>query len=348
MRATIRQVAERANVSRMTVSRVVRGRRHQVNEETYQRVLDAMRELNYIPVRPAMQNHHIETHCIGMVPYYRNPSRNQIDSQTFAGLCDGAGRNGYDLFILLRAEAEWLGDREDLRFLDRRCDGYIFVSPGADEWQAGLESLAANDVPAVVCYRREVPEGVAWVDPDNEGIIQAAVGCLRGHGHTHLAYMGGPPNCGDNEQCLANLPGPRVNVDDRERLRHFLLLAGESPFVSHLTDGEWQLKPREADELLGSGATGIVCVNDYVALQVWQAAEERGLKVPGDISIVGVDNQPEAAHRGLTSVGFGYENVGRLAVQAWLELQAGAEAEACSRVAPVYFTERSSTGPVRG
>ncbi|BCM90676.1 lactose operon repressor [Abditibacteriota bacterium] len=347
MRATIRQVAERAQVSRMTVSRVLQGRRHQVSEETYERVFAVMQEMNYIPVRPVMQNRQIQTNTIGLVPYHRNPSRNLIDSLTFEGLCDSAGQNGHDLFIMLRAEAEWMANREELRFLDRRSDGFIFISPGAHEWQTALETLVQHKIPAVVCYRRDVPEGVAWVDPDNKRIVDLALDCLMHQGHRDIAYLSGPKTTASANGLLANISGPRVNYDDESRIRRFSerlsgAIGSKEPFILCPTDPDWKLAPSEVHVLLDSGVTGVMCANDHMALQLWDHLEAMGLRVPDDLSLVSVDNQISAAHRGLSSIGFGYAEVGREAVSAWLELRAGANASACCKVVPVHLVERAS------
>lgn len=350
MRSTIRQVAERAQVSRMTVSRVLQGRKHQVNDATYQRVLAVIQEMNYAPVRPAMQNRHIETNTIGLVPYDRNPSRNLIDSLTFEGLCEGASQHSYDLFIMLRGEAEWMANREEMRFLDRRSDGFIFISPGINEWKTALETLLQHDIPAIVCYRRDVPEGVAWVDPDNERIVQLAVDHLLAHGHRRLAYLSGPKTTTSSNGLLANVSGPRVHYDDEARLRYFherLHASGldENTFVLCPADPNWTLSQSEAQQLLDSGATGVVCINDHLALQLRHHLEALGYNVPGDMSIVGVDNQLQAAHGNLSSIGFGYDAVGRHAVQAWIALRRGAPARDCCKVVPVHLVERASVGP---
>ena len=353
MRATIRQVAARAEVSRMTVSRVLQGRRHQVNDQTYERVLEVIREMNYVPVRPVTQNRPHQTNAIGMVPYHRNPSRNLIDSLTFEGLCDGASNHGRDLLIMLRAEAEWMADREEMRFLDRRCDGFIFISPGAHEWQTALETLVQHEIPSVVCYRRDVPDGVAWVDPDNERIVDLALDHLQEYGHRNIAYLGGPKMTLAKNGLLANVSGPRTNYDDERRIAHFCarLSAAKSaegePFVLHPADEEWKLARDEVQGLLDSGATGVMCVNDHMALQLLDHLEALGLRVPDDLSILSVDNQQSAALHGLTSIGFGYDEVGSHAVQTWLELSKGKPAAQCSHVVPVHLVERASVAAPR-
>ena len=315
MRTSIRQVAERAGVSAMTVSRVMRGQNHKVSEQTRQRILEVVQELDYVPVRAAMQNRHVETHVIGLVPYYVSFPNNQLDALTYEGVCDAARSHGYDLLIMLRDEADWMANRQEVRFLDRRSDGFIFISPGIGEWSAALQALQKHEVPAVVCYRRDVPEGVAWVDPDNEAIMRLGVEKLRAAGHRKIAYVGGV------------LSNTRRNFDDIERARIFekIMLEGKSKKLLIFTGAtpDWTLHPDLLPSLLKAGVTGVVCLDDLLALMLWDELEKRGLKVPRDFSIIGVDNSPQGEARGLSSVAFSYQDVGRLAVQAWLDLKAG-------------------------
>lgn len=347
-RANIRLVAERAQVSRSTASRVARGYRHQVNEETYERVIGVMRELNYIPVRTGLQNRHVDTNTIGVVPMHRDPSNTPIDSKTLEGLCAGASRQGRDVLIMLRGEAEWMANRNELQFLDRRTDGFIFISPGLDDWGFALETLCEHGMPAVVCYRREVPEGVAWVDPDNEGIIRLGIECHRSHGHQRIAYIAGPKCDSVANAYLADINTVRFVYDDVQRQRYFAaMMGGDGPMI-HVTDPKWQVTAEDFQGLLDSGATAVICVNDYVALQVWKLARAAGLSVPGNLAILGVDDEHGAAESDLTSVVFGYDAVGRLATEAWLELRNGKAPQECCKIVPAQLVERGSTGPSVG
>lgn len=352
MRSSIRQVAEQAQVSPMTVSRVLQGRKNQVNEETYRRVLAAIQQLNYVPVRPVVQNRHTETNTIALVPYYVKPSRSAIDSVTFEGLCEQAGHSGYDLTIMLRGEAEWMAKREEMRFLDRRSDGFIFISPGCGEWRTTFDALVRHSIPTVVCYRRDVPAGVAWVDPDNEAIMRLALDCLIRAGHRDIAYVAGPrPDRSDNER-LPNLSAAAPGFDNQERQRYFEEITGarglkkSSRRIIWTGDAGWVFSAREFGDLLAAGATGVIC-GDHQALQLLDHAEAFGVCVPYDLSIIGIDNEVAAAHRGLTSVGFGYDTVGRLAVQSWLELKRGKDSRDCCKVVPVALQERKTVAPPR-
>ena len=347
-RVSIAQVASHANVSAMTVSRVVRGRKHLVSADTYERVLASLHELNYVPTRSAFQNRHVETSTIGYVPHDLEVPHNRIDSLTLEGLCQTARRHGYDVLMLLRDEADWMVNRQVARFLDRRSDGFIILSPRRGEWHEMLEMLTEQEIPVVICYRRDVPEGIAWVDPDNEEVMRLAVAHLAEHGHSQMALLVGPsPTQKSSRAEVVEQPGIHDHFDDIERERYFrgfideFCQSGSRSSIVRVLDENWKLLPGTIELLLGQKITGIVC-GDHIALQLWDEMDAAGLKVPNDFSIIGVDNMAEAAHRGLSSVAFGYEEVGRLAVQAWVELCEGKAARDCCKVVPVRLIRRQS------
>lgn len=346
MRTGIRDVAARANVSPMTVSRVIRGYDEQVQEETRNRVLEAMRELNYVPVRGSSQNKHIETRSVGLVPYYVNSDEHEIDAMTYKGVARRAAQKDYDLLIMLRGEASWMTDRSEARFLDRRCDGFIFVSPGEGEWHETLEALVRNDVPAVVCYQRAVPEGVAWVDGDNQRIINLAIGCLLRSGHRRIAYLAGPETSTSDQPRLVVTGGRRAFDDiDRERVfRRAIEIGGANEVDGEIlmaADPNYRLRAGVLDQLSDRGITAVIS-GDLFALQLWDMAIDAGLSVPGDLSIIGIDDSPHAGARGLTSVHCSYSELGQFAFDAWIDLKRGATPVEASRVVPVRLIERRS------
>lgn len=355
MRATIRQVAARAKVSPMTVSRALSGRKHSLAPETYERVLEAVREMDYVPVRVAAQNRHIETRAIGVVPFHANLSHVMIDSFTQGGIYEGARKHGYDVLVMLRDEAEWMVNGKDVRFLDRRSDGFIFVSGGIDEWQNALELLSQHQIPTVVCYRRDVADGIAWVDPDNESIIEQALHCLWREGHRRIAYLGGPDIvpmiAATDPNWLVSTLGAHSNYDDMQRRRLFLAASDHQDWqhlsIHTATDVHWKIRPEIIDQLKDEGVTGVVCSSDYIALQFLALAEEKGVRVPQDFSVIGTDDLPGADAHGLTTIAFGYGEVGRLAVEAWIALLAGKPAEQCCHIVPTQLIERSSVSAPR-
>jgi LacI family transcriptional regulator len=330
----------------MTVSRVLHGRRNKVNEETFARVMSAMKELDYIPVRSAVQNRHVETRAIGLVPYHMMVSRYKLDSVTYEGICEQASQEGYDLLVMLRNESEWLANRHEMRFLDKRSDGFVFISPCRGDWEIAFEALVKHEIPTVVCYRRDLPKEIAWVDADNENIVNSAINRLRISGHQRIAYICGPDGPDADMQLLPHLVAERKSFDDGERRKQFEKVC-EDGVVVHACSKGWELDAGVVPELVERGVTATVCVNDLVALQIWSAAEEAGLIVPRDMSIIGVDNTEPGKARGLSSVDFGYDEIGRQAVSAWVALNSGQDARDCCRVVPCTLIERQSVAAAR-
>lgn len=337
----------------MTVSRVLKGRTSRFSAETYERVMAAVQELNYVPMRSSFQNRHVETNTIGYVPHNLQMPHNMIDSVTYEGLCQEARVHGYDLLTMLRDEADWMANRESVRFLDRRSDGFIFLSPRSGDWQDLLEVLTENELLVVVCYRRDVPEGVAWIDPDNEAIIQLSIQHLLARGHSRIALLvSSPASAAAGKTVIQEQPCVDAYFDDLQRQRYFkaafqgLGESGCSGEIVQVSDHHLQPYPDALNILMEQGITAVIC-GDYLALNLWSLAEKSGVSIPSDLSIVGIDNQFPASHRGLTTVAFGYDQVGKLAVQAWVELKQGKSAAECSKVVPVQLIERISVSEPR-
>lgn len=333
MRATIRQIAEEAGVSNVTVSNVLRGIESRAAPETRERVFRAAQKLNYIPVKPpTTQNYHVETRVVTLVPEHHDTRHYDLDLFTYQGVIEGAREHGYSVLTMVRREESVALGCESLRFLDRSSDGFIFTVSLQEQWSRVLSIVAENRVPSVVCYNRDVPEGVAYVDVDNGAAMREAVGHLVMRGHTRIAFVAGPPD----------------NFDAQERLHEWRvamcehgLEASEDRVVQGADEGYVQ-----NDAALASvtqlGVTAAVCFNDTLALALWDTVEAQGLRVPRDLSLIGMDNRPEGSARGLSSIAHSFIDVGRLAMEAWIELKNGADAAQCSKLAPVQLVSRES------
>ncbi|BDI28784.1 LacI family transcriptional regulator [Capsulimonas corticalis] len=341
MRASIRQVAQAAGVSPMTVSNVLRGRTDIVVEQTRERVLQAARDLNYVPVRTSTQNRHVRTNAIGVVFLHSHRPDGPIGYPTFLGMYDRARELDHDLTIFLRAEPDWVKPGTEAQFLDRRCDGFIFVGSNRPEITT---ALTENKVPSVECYSVAPAPGAARVVADNAGGIRQAVMHLANHGHKRIAHIA----------------GPQWNLEAQERLKGFRAAMQEQfgpdcwDCVIHAeTWGQIQRFHNAngavddvtlpiVEAALATGATAFVCANDLLALALWQFAEDRGLRIPRDLSIIGVDNILQADYQGLTSIDIPFEEIGRAAVDAVLALEKGDSTGEASRILPVELIPRSS------
>ncbi len=339
MRVTIRQVAEQAGVSKTTVSKILVGRHEHIPVATRERVLGVVKEMGYVPVRTALQNRHVPTQAIAFPIDDVEKLQFTINSQTYFGICAGAVRHGYDVLTLLRTDSNWVDDRKELRFLDRRSDGAIFDLSVLEDSAGDLEALARHEVPAVVCYSRDVPEGMGWVDPDNQGAMYGAVEYLVEKGHRGIAFL-----------TVKQRPNSTTYFDKGERLRYFLEAVrqhGLEECANWVFSYWYNEVPMELPQrILDLGATAVVCVNDGFAIELMQAAQASGVSIPDDLSVIGVDNA-DAAPWNLTSMGFSFQEVGRRAVDGLVNLIAGGPVEESRLIIAVQLYERQSVKDMR-
>ena len=338
-RTSIRQVAERAGVSPMTVTNVLRDRAGEVSPQTQKRVLQAVDELGYIPVRSVMQNRHVSTNAIGVL--FLQDMKGAVGYPTFLGICDRAQSLDHDLTILLRREPLW--SNADIQFLDRRCDGFIFVGDAKPELR---QTLVTHRIPLVECYSVSPPQGVARILGDNRQAMHLAVQCLVQAGHTKIAHFGGPKINGEAQQRAEAF----CDAMQSASLSDNLIICGDTwgdrwGFDDEVDEGG-ETRPL-ARALLDEKPTAVVCANDLLALTLWKEAERRGLSVPGDLSIIGMDNLVQAAAQGLTSVSVPFDAIGEAAVEAVISLIHGGSAESASRVLPVSLIPRKTVGPAK-
>jgi LacI family transcriptional regulator len=328
----MRQVAELAGVSQVTVTNVLRGRTARTSAETRERVLRAVNELGYSPVaQPASQLRHVETNVIGVTFDQIDALQDDLGLRVLKGLREGAARHGYDLLLMLRPAPDWAPDREEVRFLDRRSDGYIFVAPL--ERQGVLRALVKHHVPVVSCSSMDVPPGVATVCSDNFDQLRQAVRHLKEAGHRRIVHVAGPP----------------WNFDERLRGESFapaMEAEGLGRYAAGVIEG-FEGRQRVSTEAIFKEvkrrrATAVIGANDGDVLRLWEYAELQGWSVPRDLSLVGINDTPEAAEAGLTSVNMCLAELGIETVEAWVKLQQGASPKSQARIVPVQMTLRNS------
>jgi len=333
MRTNIRQVAALAGVSRTTVSNVLLGKEGRISPAKRAEVLRAVEKLGYLPVRPTLQNRVGETRVLAIAHHDPLLAKYEFHSQVYAGICEAALKNDYDVLTVLRSDPDWAADRTAVRLLDRRSDGILFL-PSEQDNTSTFQALVEHGIPTVACYRRDVPEGIAWVDPDNHAAIQGMVDLLVAKGHrriAHLTYF------------------VRTQFDFLERSRAFVKaidLAKLQQLAGGIIEARTGVKRGvtldTAKQVLASGATAVVCANDDLAMQLWDQFESMGVRVPEDISLTGIDNQIQMDRRGLTTMEFSYAKVGGFAVEALIQRISGMKASDCCYEVPPQLHVRDS------
>ncbi|MEU9390013.1 LacI family DNA-binding transcriptional regulator [Streptomyces sp. NPDC048324] len=300
---TIRDVAEQAGVSKSLVSLVLRGS-EQVRPEKREAVLRAVRELGYRPNAAARSLSEQRTRTVGvLLDDLRNP--------WFVELLDGLNSllHAAGLHMLLADARLNRRTGQDLTgpFLDLGVDGLVVVGTLPD--LAALGAVAER-IPVVVAGAREAaPAGVDVVAGDDELGARLVAEHLIGLGHRRIAHIAGYGAVGDLRRRSFEAVMREHGLADRA--------------VVEPSDMTEEGGYRTTVRLLSrpERPTAVFAVNDIASVGALSAAEELGLRVPHDVSVVGYDNTSisRLRHVWLTTVdGAGHE-VGRRAARCLLD-----------------------------
>ncbi|MDX2931323.1 LacI family DNA-binding transcriptional regulator [Streptomyces ipomoeae] len=302
-RPTIRDVAERAGVSKSLVSLVLRGS-DQVRPEKREAVLTAVDELGYRPNAAARSLSERRTRTVGVL---LNDMRNPWFVELLDGLNSKLHDNGLRMLLADGNLNRRLGEDLTRTFTELRVDGLIAV--GTLPPSEALRT-AAGLVPTVVAGAREpaLPH-VDVVAGDDQYGARLATEHLISLGHRRIAHIAGD-----------GVVGALRRRSFETVMREHGLSDSASVERGDLTEeGGYRATVR----LLSSPErpTAIVAFNDMACVGALSAAEELGLDVPRDLSLVGYDNTYLARlrHLWLTSVDNSSHDVGRRAAQCLLD-----------------------------
>ncbi len=278
--ATIREVAKRAGVAAITVSRVI-NRSGYVGEGTRRRVEEAIRELDYVPNVLARGLRSKRTHTLGLVV---TDITNAFWTTVARGAEDAAVRDGYAVFLCNTDEDAGKQERYLQALLSRRVEGVI-IAPASSQ-PAALQALSRAGLPFVMVDRR-VPGLVAdLVLGDSVGGARLLVEHLLSRGHRRIAHLGGPAGIS--------------TADDRERgYREALAAAGIAVEPGLVQRGDYRLESGyhlmrrllERPQL----PTAVCAANNVLGVGALAALREKGLRVPGDMAVACFDDLPQAS-----------------------------------------------------
>ncbi|MBT2565446.1 LacI family DNA-binding transcriptional regulator [Arthrobacter sp. ISL-85] len=328
-RIGIADVAVKAGVSHATVSRVMNGN-FTVDPDIAARVRAAAAELKYQPNPVGRSLALGKTDTIGIVvPDLANPTFQAI----LRGLSRAAAQDGYRVLI---ADSFEVSSEESILAGEarRRCDGLVLCAPRMTD--AELEEIVPSLHPLVLINRTTAAPDVPSLVVDYGQGVQDIAGHLVQLGHTHLAFLAGPPHSASNDMRLKALETFKAAHPDVD----VTMLEGGSDFdTGH----------EAVDAVLASGATGILAFNDLVAMGLMSGLHERGLDIPGDISVTGFDDIPFAKYT-TPALTTGAVPITELGEQAWHQLRALIRKEGNETPGGRYqprLEVRASTGPAK-
>lgn len=311
----ITDVASAAGVSISTVSVAlndVAGAR--VNAETRRRIQEAAQRLGYAPNSLARGLRRQRSGIVGFLG-------DQVATTPYAvDMILGAQvtlREAGSLMILMNTEGDPDVEEQEIATLrQQQVDGVMYAAMYHRELRlpAGL-----RDVPTVVVDAEVDDQDVSWVVPDEVAGARDAVRELLGHGRRRIGFV-------TNEEAI---PATRLRLRGyRTALRSAGLPADQGLVVAAppTTEGGY----RAARELLGrtDRPTALFCFRDVMAMGVYRAAAELGLRIPADVSVVGYDDMRHIADGlfpGLTTVALPHYEMAVWAAHKLLDAASAAE-----------------------
>jgi LacI family transcriptional regulator len=330
-RIGIRDVAAAAGVSVTTVSHALSGQGH-VAEETRERVRNAARELNYAPNQIASSLRRQRTRVVGLVS-------DQIATTPFAGRVvlgaqQAAAEHDLVLMVVDSAGEAAIEARQIEALHSYQVDGFLYAK--MFHQIVSRPKLLAKKT--VVFVDAEAMEPEHCVVPDEVEIGQVAAQHLIEAGHRRIGVLSIHE---DTPAKTGRLEGVFQALDDASIARPPIAF-GESTSVGGRI---------AALELLDRAdrPTALLCFNDQMAMGAYQAASELGLRVPSDLSIIGVDDLrivAEGVRPMLTTVALPHFEMGYWAITRLVALLDGsAPAPAVERLACQLISRDSVAAP---
>lgn len=300
-KADIIAVAKAARVSASTVSRSF-NHPEMVNPATRKKITRAVERLGYIRNRAAQTMHGRRSGTIGLIVPTINHTIFSEVIQSFSDAIDAAG------FTLLIASHGYDLDREYAmmrKLLEHRVDGIALI--GLEHTEASFNLIAQQAIPAIAIWNHDATSNMSCVGANNLDAGAMAADHLLGLGHRDIGLV-----------------FPRITGNDRARER---LTGALATLDAHGIDvpEHWRSQApysiaqakRATIDLLGAvpRPTALLCGNDVIAQGAIYAAHKMGLRVPQDLSIIGIGDfkGSEDLEPGLTTIRIPAQDIGTIA-----------------------------------
>lgn len=338
---TIKDVAREAGVSIATVSYVLNNKDHSIPPNTRQQVLAAVERVGYTPNVNGRNLKASQSRLIGYAWHATPPDEvNPVLDRFTYYLAQAAEALGYHMLTFTYPPDDPLPVYNDL-IRTRRVDGFVVASTVTDDPR--IRFLIERGFPFVSFGRANPAWDFHWVDTDGRQGMREAVEHLVSLGHERIAMIGWP------EESISG--SFRV-----EGYTEALAAAGITPRSDYLLRGEnseqsgraavahWQRLPQ------AERPTAVVAVSDLVAIGVMHGAEEHGLTVGRDLSVVGFDDMYMSQHLrpALTTVRQPIPQISQELIHTLEQiLNKGEPPERCQRLFTPSLIIRQSAAPPR-
>jgi DNA-binding LacI/PurR family transcriptional regulator len=328
-------VAQRAGVSRATVSYVLNGRKDvTIPTATRERVLRAARELGYRPNRIASSLAWGRTQTLGIVLPRLD---NSFMADVVSGVQESCGPRTYRTIIVNSVYQRDVEDGQVQNLLEHLVDGIICLprAPFPPPGESWLQRVREERVPCVIVDADAVEVGFdSVVSADRKGAEEAVDHLIR-LGHRRIAHLCGYTHARSVQERLA---GYREALARRGIAFDPVLVAGDTWDRSEMAVTAVELLSR------APAPTALFASNDVLASIAMKAARQHGMQVPADLAVVGFGDLDVADWIGLTSVCQSPREMGRLAAERLFSRMTEPELEPRLIVQPTRLVVRDTCG----
>jgi LacI family transcriptional regulator len=301
---TIEDVAKTAGVSVSTVSRVLNGK-VDVAVETQDRIRSVIDDLGYTTNLAARSMRSFKKNMIGLImPDIAYPFAIEV----MKGVNRAISESEFDLLVYTTGDVRKSGrashEQKYVSLLNNSItDGVIIVAPVTGEF--------VTDAPIVSIDPLMSNPNYPSVHATNHQGAMDAMSYLLGLGHRRIGFISGRAEL---ESSARRLKGYRDALEKAD------ILIDEELIASGDYTTETGIQSTRRLLSLNNPPTAIFASNDQMAMGVYQVAQERGLRIPEDLSVVGFDNIMESKYMGLTTVDQFISEMGYVATQMLIKL----------------------------
>ena len=311
MNITIADIAKKARVSRMTVSRVLNNS-GPVASDTAKKIKSIMKELNYHPNLIARSLSSKRTMTIGVViPKTEKLFLDNYIAQILSGVTDIAQKNNYRITLIPVNHSNEIEGNYLTYARSKLFDGLILLKTKIND--PYLPELAKSGFPYILVNYRMSSDNYNFVDSENIKGAELAVEYLYKKGHRKIAFIAGSMD--------------EVNAKDRFRgYRNALKKYGLPLKDEYIIYGDFNKETAYENSTklleLENRPTAIFSSDDYMALGVIEQIKQYYLSVPKDIAVIGFDNIEigEFSKPALTTIKQPMYEIGKTSLEALIEL----------------------------
>ncbi len=333
---TIQQVAQHLGLAKGTVSRALNNY-SDISSDTRDRILAAVDELGYRPSSTARRLKSGRVETVGIVlPVSTSHISDPFLAEFLDGVSEALGRHDMDLLVTTARDPTDAVAVFERLIAAAKVDGFIVTRTLTDDPR--ISFLVRFDIPFVAHGRTADPSGYAWLDVDNEGAFAEAVGHLAGLGHKRVGFVGGP----------AELNLARLRRDGYERgLGECGLECDPELEVEAAMSEQGGFLAAEELLALARPPTALLCATDALAIGAVLALRKAGLTVGRDVSVVGYDGVPVAAHIDppITTLAQSTRDAGERVAEMLMEILERADPVSLQEITTARLVRRASDGP---